>query len=100
MNEFYLIRQWGRDKGITGANGTGTPMSQYVKLIEECTELMVGIHDKNKEEIKDAIGDCMVVLTLLADLEGMLVEECVEAAYNEIKNRTGRMVNGTFVKDE
>ena len=48
--------------------------------------------------IKDAIGDCVVVLTIMAALEGMTIEECINSAYNEIKSRTGEMKNGVFVK--
>jgi NTP pyrophosphatase (non-canonical NTP hydrolase) len=53
----------------------------------------------DKVETKDAIGDMVVVLTNLAHLEGFTIEECIEAAYEEISKRTGKMVNGTFVKD-
>ena len=47
----------------------------------------------------DGIGDCVVVLTNLAELLDTSIEECVERAYGEISDRTGKMENGTFVKD-
>ncbi len=47
----------------------------------------------------DGIGDCVVVLTNLAELIGIPIEECIDQAYNEIKNRKGKMVNGTYKKD-
>ena len=50
-------------------------------------------------EIIDGIGDCVVVLTNLAELTGTPIEACIDRAYNEIKSRTGKMVNGTFKKD-
>ena len=56
--------------------------------------------DNNHDEINDAIGDMVVVLTNLAHIHGTEIEQCIIQAYNEIKNRTGKMVNGTFVKDE
>ena len=54
---------------------------------------------KDEEQIIDGIGDCVVVLTNLAHLAGTSIEECIDAAYNEIKDRTGKMSNGTFKKD-
>ena len=53
----------------------------------------------NAKQIIDGIGDCVVVLTNLAHLAGTSIEECIDAAYNEIKDRTGKMSNGTFKKD-
>ena len=53
----------------------------------------------SKKIIVDAIGDIVVVLTNLAHLEGFKIEECIESAYEVINKRTGKMENGTFVKD-
>ena len=50
--------------------------------------------------MRDAIGDIVVVLTNLAHQRGTHIETCISSAYNEIKGRTGQMINGTFVKDE
>lgn len=96
VDYFEKIVEWGKDKGILSK---GTVVTQFAKLIEEVTELGEGIEKQSEEEIKDAIGDCIVVLTLLAKLCNMDVETCIKSAYNEIKGRTGRMENGTFVKD-
>lgn len=96
IDYFEKIVEWGKDKGILSK---GTVVTQFAKLIEEVTELGEGIEKQSEEEIKDAIGDCIVVLTLLAKLCNMDVETCIKSAYNEIKGRTGRMENGTFVKD-
>jgi len=96
VDYFEKIVQWGNDKGILDQ---GTVSTQFSKLIEEVTELGEGIENESAEEIEDAIGDCVVVLTLLAKLCNMNIEDCIKSAYNVIKNRTGRMENGQFLKD-
>jgi hypothetical protein len=95
-NRFKDIRSWAQERGIYAS---GDPKTQYVKLIEEVGELAKAILNGNKEEQKDGIGDSIVVLTNLAYLLGFKVEECIDAAYDEIKNRKGSMQNGTFVKN-
>ena len=94
-SRFDLIRSWAEDRGIYAEGNSHT---QYVKLIEEAGELAAALLNKDAYEIKDAIGDMVVVLTNLAKLEGFDIENCVDSAYNEIANRTGVMHNGTFVK--
>ena len=96
-NEFEPIRDWARDKGIYEK---GDAKTQYLKLMEEAGELSKAILNKDKFEIEDAIGDCVVVLTNLAELCNMSIEGCIESAYAEIKNRKGKMINGTFVKNK
>ncbi len=95
-NYFPLIRDWAQDRGIYDKGNSHT---QYVKLMEEAGELAEALLKKDKYEIKDAIGDMVVVLTNLAVLEGMQIENCIESAYNEIASRKGKMINGTFVKE-
>jgi NTP pyrophosphatase (non-canonical NTP hydrolase) len=92
---FELIRKWATERGIYDKGNSHT---QYVKLMEEAGELAAALLNKDAYEIKDAIGDIVVVLTNLAALEGMTIENCIDSAYNEIANRTGTMLNGTFVK--
>jgi len=94
-NRFELIRMWAKDRGIYDQGNSHT---QYVKLQEEAGELAAALLNKDKPEIQDAIGDMIVVLTNLAELEGFAVEDCIDTAYAEIANRTGVMHNGTFVK--
>ena len=94
-SRFDLIRTWAKDRGIYDKGNSHT---QYVKLMEEAGELAQGLLKKDAYEIKDAIGDMVVVLTNLAALEGMQIENCIDSAYNEIANRKGKMENGTFVK--
>lgn len=91
------INLWAWERNlINGSN----PASQAVKLMEEVGELAGGICKNNADVIKDSIGDAFVVLVILAAQMGWSMEECVEAAYNEIKERKGKMVNGVFVKGE
>ena len=114
MNELIKnVLQWGLDKGITGPNGKATLLTQLAKTQEELTEtrdaavrldLLKSWHPKiecadTNSEIEDGIGDQVVTLILAAELAGTTLEECLALAYAEIKGRTGKMVNGTFVKD-
>ena len=93
------VRQWGVDKGITGPMGKATPMSQFHKLIEEVEEVRVGLLKNDQHEVVDGIGDCTVVLILLSELVGVKFETCLLAAYEEIKNRKGKMIDGQFYKE-
>ena len=96
-DRFDLIRNWAATRGLYDK---GNAHTQYVKLQEEAGELAKALLDQDKEEIMDAIGDMVVVLTNLAHLQGFEIEECIDSAYNVIAARTGKMINGTFVKDE
>lgn len=96
-NRFEAIRQWARDRGLYDE---GDPKTQYVKLGEEFGELGKAILKEEMPEIIDAIGDCVVVLTNLSRLYYLNIEDCIDEAYKQISNRTGKMNNGTFVKDE
>ena len=95
-SHFDLIRQWAETRGLYNE---GDPKTQTLKLIEEAGEICRAVLKKDEPEIIDGIGDCVVVLTNLAHLCDTSIEDCIEAAYNEIKGRTGKMVNGTFKKD-
>ena len=94
---FPAIRDWAKERGIYEK---GDSKTQYLKLSEEFGELGKALLNKDRIETIDAIGDMIVVLTNLAHLEDTTIENCIEAAYNVIKQRTGKMINGTFVKDE
>ena len=85
--------------GIKFASGLEKYMYQALKLVEEVGETCRAILKEDYNEVVDGIGDCVVVLTNLAELHGIQIEGCIEAAYNEIKNRKGKMVNGTYKKD-
>jgi len=94
-SQFDLIRDWADERGLYENGDTKT---QALKLVEEVGETCRAILKEDYEEITDGIGDCVVVLTNLAELHGVSIEECIEKAYNEIKNRKGKMANGTYVK--
>jgi len=107
-NQFELIREWAELKGIYEK---GDVKTQYVKLQEEAGELAKAIMKDDYEEFVDAIGDCVVVLTSIAELgnkhfniqpfdKQLTIEECIDTAYNVINKRTGKMINGTFVKNK
>jgi len=96
-NRFDDIRQWAKEKGIYKS---GDARTQFVKLMEEAGELAQAILKNDEPEVIDAIGDMVVVLTNLAELRGYNIEKCIDSAYNVIKSRQGKMVNGTFVKQE
>jgi NTP pyrophosphatase (non-canonical NTP hydrolase) len=94
-NVYDLIRRWASDRGIYQS---GDSKTQFVKLQEETGELARAILKNDRDELIDAIGDAVVVLTNLAALEGLNIEDCVQSAYDVIKSRQGKMENGTFVK--
>ena len=96
MCRFDKIRLWAEDRGLYHK---GDPKTQTLKLMEEAGEICRAVLKKDEEQIIDGIGDCVVVLTNLAHLAGTSIEECIDAAYEEIKDRTGKMSNGTFKKD-
>ena len=95
-NMFDFIRDWAEQRGLYN---NGDPKTQALKLTEEVGETCRAILKQDKPEVIDGIGDCVVVLTNLAELCGVTIEECVAKAYNEIKDRKGKMDNGTFKKD-
>ena len=96
VTPFDLIRDWADARGIYEH---GDPKTQYLKLMEEAGELGRAILKENEDEQVDAIGDMVVVLTNLSELLGLNIEDCIESAYEVISKRTGKMKNGTFVKD-
>ena len=96
-NRFQLIRDWAGERGLYTRGDTKT---QFCKLMEEAGELGRAVLKDDQPEFIDAIGDMVVVLTNLAHLNGVTIEDCIDSAYKVISKRTGKMVNGTFVKDE
>tara|TARA_Y100001973_G_scaffold96900_1_gene152267 strand:+ start:354 stop:1145 length:792 start_codon:yes stop_codon:yes gene_type:complete len=95
-SKFDLIRAWANERGLYD---DGDPKTQALKLVEEVGETCRAILKEDTIEAIDGIGDCVVVLTNLAELLDQRIEDCIDAAYNEIKNRKGKMSNGTFKKD-
>ena len=107
------VRQWGLDRNITGPDGKGTLLAQLSKSQEELTETRDAAHQWQWGELNqdcdetfhglanltDGLGDTMVTLILAAEMAGLRIEDCLAAAYDEIKGRTGSMVGGVFVKN-
>lgn len=91
-----LVIEWAENKGILQK---ATPARQADKTLEEVEELRAAIADNNTEEISDALGDILVTIIIQARMQNMSLTECLEGAYNIIAKRTGKMVNGQFVKD-
>ena len=94
---FDSIRNWAEVRGIYE---NGDARTQYIKLQEEAGELAKAMLKDDQAEFVDAIGDMVVVLTNLAEQRNVRIETCIASAYNQISDRTGKMINGTFVKDE
>jgi NTP pyrophosphatase (non-canonical NTP hydrolase) len=97
LKMFENIRQWADERGIYEK---GDVKTQYIKLQEEAGELAKALLNKDDAEIRDAIGDMVVVLTNLAHLNNVHIETCIAEAYNVISKRKGKMINGTFVKTD
>lgn len=96
QNHTALIKIWANERGLD----TADPNKQLLKLGEEFGELCEGLAKDRPDQVEDSIGDMYVVMTILAMQLGLDIEDCVGAAYDEIRDRKGRMVNGVFVKEE
>ena len=94
--QFDQIREWANERGLYE---NGDPKTQALKLVEEVGEIARAVLKDDFDEVVDGIGDSVVVLTNLAELHGVSIEACIASAYEVISKRTGKMVNGTFVKD-
>lgn len=90
-----LIEKWATDRNLHNAE----PSKQMLKLMEEVGELSKAVGKDDVLQIVDGIGDIVVVLTILALQYKIKIDFCVETAYEEIKNRKGKVVNGIFVKE-
>ena len=97
LKMFDNIREWAEVRGLYEQ---GDAKTQIIKLQEEMGELAKATLEEDRPEIIDAIGDMVVVLTNLAHLNGLQIETCIATAYNEISQRKGKMINGTFVKSD
>lgn len=96
LDYFPMIRGWAQDRNLIAGS---TPDKQMLKLVEEFGELGGALARGKDDEANDAIGDMIVVLTILAAQRGVEIEDCIAAAWDEIKDRKGRMIDGVFRKD-
>jgi|TARA_B100000902_G_scaffold337785_1_gene338900 NTP pyrophosphatase (non-canonical NTP hydrolase) len=94
INYEELIGQWHRDRNLIDGS---TDKDQYLKLIQEAGELSDSLC-KGKD-IRDDIGDMMVVLINIMVRNNLTITECLSVAYDDIKNRKGKMVDGVFIKE-
>ncbi|MFW3395388.1 MazG-like family protein [Enterococcus faecium] len=88
------MKLWAVERGLHNT----PPEKQFLKVVEETAEIAAGMLRGNMEAVKDGIGDTIVTLIILSMQKGTNIQECLEMAYNEIKGRTGKMVDGVFVK--
>lgn len=100
MKEFKELEanviDWAKDKNLITKNNS---YKQYAKVLEETQEILVALNNDNKDELIDAIGDTLVTLIILSKQNNLNIVDCLQSAYNVIKDRTGKTVNGTFIKD-
>lgn len=91
------VEGWAADRNLLAGS---TPEAQLRKLREEVDEIDDALDMDDNEALVDAIGDCTVVLTILAKMSGYTLEYCFGEAWHEIKDRKGKMHNGVFVKEQ
>ena len=91
------VVQWGEARGIVQ---NATALSQAIKTLEEVTELFDAINKKNIDEARDAVGDIVVTLIMVCAVLDVDLVECLQGAYNEIKDRKGYLTpEGIFIKE-
>jgi NTP pyrophosphatase (non-canonical NTP hydrolase) len=92
-----LVEQWAEQKQILQK---ATPLAQAEKTLEEALELSKAVRTENYPEVADALGDVLVTCIIQAKMQGLDIVECLDGAYNVIAKRTGKMIDGVFVKDK
>lgn len=97
IRQFEEVRKWAEERGLYTF---GDPKTQTIKMMEELGEFSDALLKQDINEMKDALGDMQVVLINLAKICGFKLEDCLGIAYLEILSREGKMVDGTFQKDE
>ena len=96
MNDLIKqVEQWSIDKGLDKGNSD----RQALKFYEEAGEIGAALSRNRMDDLKDGIGDTIVTLIILAQQHGMTIEECLQYAYDEISQRKGKTINGTFIKE-
>ncbi len=91
------VTVWADNKNLLKSENT---TKQFCKVAEEVGEVAAALARGDKEMLKDGIGDVIVTLVILEEQQGLSLEECLQAACDEIKDRKGKTVNGTFIKEE
>ena len=98
-DRFADIEIWATERGLLKPSDNDTH-AQMMKLCEEVGELAAALVRDRKDEAYDAIGDIVVVLTILSAQLEQPIENCIEAAWDQIKDRKGKTVDGVFIKEE
>lgn len=94
LHEFII--QWAEDRKIISPKNVS---KQFMKVTEELGELAEGINKDNQEQTKDSLGDILVTLIILSRDLNVDLLDCLRGAYGVIKDRTGKTINGVFVKE-
>lgn len=89
------VEQWSIDKELHNGNSD----RQALKFYEEAGEVASALSRGQMDALKDGIGDTVVTLIILAQQHDMTLQECLQYAYDEIKGRKGKTINGTFIKE-
>lgn len=100
MHREQDITNWGIARNLIGPTGEATKHGQATKTLEELTELFDAINKGDIDLARDAIGDVYVTLVMQAQMWGLSMTECVDQAWDQIKDRKGRMISGMFQKDQ
>ncbi|UQT01484.1 hypothetical protein KMDAMLD_00012 [Enterococcus phage vB_OCPT_PG11] len=90
------VQEWSRNKGLDKA----APEKQFLKVIEEVGEVAAAMARNDREELVDGLGDTFVTLIILCQQLGVAPHEALDTAYGVIFKRTGKMIDGVFVKSE
>jgi NTP pyrophosphatase (non-canonical NTP hydrolase) len=90
------VLDWADERGLLERENRSI---QMLKVMEEIGETAGALAKNNPDEIKDGIGDSLATLIILAHQCGFTTQECLVTAWEEIKGRTGKTIQGVFVKD-
>jgi NTP pyrophosphatase (non-canonical NTP hydrolase) len=90
------IREWADNKGLINKDISA---KQMLKVTEEIGEVAAAVARNDMDKLKDGIGDSFVTLIILAEQNGLSPVECLESAWDEIKGRNGKTINGVFIKE-
>lgn len=103
LEEVTRVENWGEERGLLNVEKFTQDLidtnAQTLKLMEEVGELAKAVAYRDEQSLKDGIGDCAVVLIILAAQYGLTFEQCLDHAWDEIKERTGKLEDGLFKKD-
>jgi len=97
MKYEHEIIEWAEQRGLINS---GNERNQLIKTYEELGEVSRALLKNDRNALIDGLGDVMVTLIIFSRIKGIVLEDCIEEAYNVIKNRTGKTVNGVFIKNE